>query len=194
MSDMSEQISSDRPVRRGRVRAAAVLLVVALAGSLAGAFATQSLGQGYGPPWHMTVMGPGHGPFGGPPLTPEQMAAHADRMVRHLSIEIDATADQQTKLEAIVKSAVTDLAPMRDKIMAARQEARALLTGPTVDRGAIEKLRTEQIANIDALTKRITQALGDVADVLTPDQRHKIDEMLPRPGDGGSYWHPWHRG
>jgi len=196
---MSEQISADRPVaRRGRGRAAAVMLVVALAGGLVGAFASQSLGQGYGPPWHMTVMGPGdlHGPFGGPPLTPEQMAAHADRIVRHLAIEIDASADQTAKLETIVKSAVTDLAPMRDKMMAARQEARALLTGPTVDRAAIEKLRAEQVANIDALTKRITQALGDVADVLTPDQRHKIDEMLPRPGDapGGGYWRTWHRG
>ena len=196
---MSEQISADRPVaRRGRGRAAAVMLVVALAGGLVGAFASQSLGQGYGPPWHMTVMGPGdlHGPFGGPPLTPEQMAAHADRIVRHLAIEIDASADQTAKLETIVKSAVTDLAPMRDKMVAARQQARALLTGPTVDRAAIEKLRAEQVANIDALTKRITQALGDVADVLTPDQRHKIDEMLPRPGDapGGGYWRTWHRG
>jgi protein CpxP len=195
---MSEQNSADRPVaRRARGRAAAVMLVVALAGGLVGAFATQSLGQGYGPPWHMTVMGPGgHGPFGGPPLTPEEMAAHADRMVRHLAIEIDASADQTAKLETIVKSAVTDLAPMRDKMMAARQQARGLLTGPTVDRAAIEKLRAEQVANIDALTKRITQTLGDIADVLTPDQRHKIDEMLPRPGDapGGGYWRMWHRG
>jgi len=197
---MSEQISTDRPVaRRGRGRAAAVMLVVALAGGLVGAFATQSLGQGYGPPWHMTVMGPGgfRGPFGGPPLTPEQMAERADHMVRHLAIEIDASADQTTKLEAIVKSAVTDLAPMREKMLAARQQARALLTGPTVDRAAIEKLRAEQVANIDALTKRITQALGDAADVLTPDQRHKIDEMLPVPGErggpGGGYWRMWHR-
>src|SRR5579864_9376058 len=113
---MSEQISSDRPAaRRSRGRGAAVLLVVALAGGLAGAFATQSLGQGA--PWHMTVMGPGggmHGPFGGAPLTPEQLTVRADHMVRHLAIEIDASADQTTKLEAIVKSAITDLMPVRD--------------------------------------------------------------------------------
>jgi periplasmic protein CpxP/Spy len=193
MSDMSEQVSSERPVRRGR--AAVVMLVVALAGGLVGAFATQSLGQGFGPPWHMTVMGSGlHGPFGGPPLSTDQIAERADHVVRHLAIELDATSDQTTKLEAIVKGAVIDLVPMRDKIMAARQQARTLLTGPTVDRAAIEKLRTEQIVNIDAVSKRITQAFADMADVLTPDQRRKIDEMLPRPGDGGGYWRAWHRG
>lgn len=193
MSDMSE-ISSARPARRGR--AAVVMLVVALAGGLVGAFATQSLGQGFGPPWHMTVMGPGglHGPFGGPPLTAAQIAEHADHMVRHLAIELDASADQTTKLETIVKGAVTDLVPLRDKIMAARVQARTLLTGPTVDRAAIEKLRAEQMANFDAVSKRIAQAFADMADVLTPDQRRKIDEMLPRPGEGGGYWHGWHRG
>ena len=194
---MSEQISSDRPAaRRGRGRTAAVLLVVALAGGLAGAFATQSLGQGFGPPWHMTVMGPGgmRGPFGGPPLTPEQMAERADHMVRHLAIEIDASADQTTKLQAIVKSAITDLAPMRGKIMAAHQQVRTLLTAPTIDRAAIEKLRAEQIANIDAVTKRVTQALGDAADVLTPEQRQKIGDMLPPRGERHGGWGMWHRG
>ncbi len=195
---MSEQIGSIPPVaRRSRARTVAGVLIVALAGGLVGAFATQSLGQGFGPPWHMTVMGPGgfHGPFGGPPLTAEQIAARADHMVRHLAIELDASADQTTKLEAIVKGAVTDLVPMREKIMAARQQARALLTGATVDRAAIEKLRAEQIANLDAVTKRITQALGDAADVLTPEQRRKIGDMLPPPGErGGGDWRMWHRG
>jgi Spy/CpxP family protein refolding chaperone len=189
---MSEQIGSARPAaRRGRGRTAAVLLVVALAGGLAGAFATQSLGQGFGPPWHMTVMGPGGSLHG--QLTPEQLTERADHIVRHLAIEIDASPEQTTKLEAIVKSMVTDLAPMRGKMMAAHQQVRALLTGPNVDRAAIEKLRAEQIANVDAVTKRITQALADAADVLTPDQRRKIGDMLPPPGERRR-WGMWHRG
>jgi len=190
---MSEQMSPAPRRRRGRTIAG--VLIVALAGGLVGAFATQSLGQGFGPPWHMTVMGPGggmHGPFGGPSLTPEQMAVRADHMVRHLAIEIDASAEQTAKLEAIVKGAVADLAPMREKIMAAHQQVRTLLTAPAVDRAAIEKLRSEQIANVDAVTRRITQALGDAADVLTSDQRRKIGDMLPPPGE--RRWGMWHRG
>ena len=198
---MSEQQNSERPARR-RGRTAAAVVIVALAGGLVGAFVSQSFsqgfGSGFGPPWHMTVRGPMMSPFGGP-LTAEQMADRADRMVRHVAIELDANADQQAKLEAIVKSAVTDLAPMRDKLLSARRQARDLLTQATVDRGAIEKLRAEQVATMDGLSKRIAQAVGDAAEVLTPDQRRKLGDMLPplgEPGRGGpgGYWHMWRQG
>jgi len=189
---MSDQLSSERP-RPRRGRAIAGVLIVALAGGLVGAFASQSFSQGFGPAWHMTV----GGPIGGP-LTQQQIADRADRMVRHLAIEIDANADQQAKLEAIVKAAIGDLAPMREKLMAARRQARDVLTAPTVDRAAIEKLRAEQIAAMDTLSKRLAQAVGDAAEVLTPDQRRKLGEMLPPVGDqdrgGGGYWRMWHRG
>jgi Spy/CpxP family protein refolding chaperone len=191
---MNDQPGSERPVRR-RGRAAAGVLIVALAGGLVGAFVSQAFSQGFGPPWHMTVRGPMMSPFGGP-LTTEQMVDRADRMVRHVAIEIDASADQQAKLEAIVKSAVTDLAPMREKVRTTHQKVRELLTAPTIDRGAIEKLRAEQIATIDTLSKRIAQAVGDAADVLNADQRRKLGDMLPPAGDGGGggYWRMWHRG
>jgi periplasmic protein CpxP/Spy len=189
---MTDQLNPQPPARH-RGRAAAVILGVALAGGLIGAFATTSLGQGFGPPWHMTV----RGPMG--PMTTEQLVDRADRAVRHVAIELDATPEQQQKLEAIVKSAVSDLAPMRDKVRTTHQRVRELLTAPTVDRAAIEKLRAEQIATMDTLSKRIAQAVGDAADVLNPDQRRKLGEMLPpmgEPGRGGpgGYWHMWHRG
>jgi Spy/CpxP family protein refolding chaperone len=136
--------------------------------------------------------------FGGP-LTTEQLVDRADRAVRHVAIELDATPEQQQKLEAIVKGAVTDLAPLRDKARATHQKVRELLTATTVDRAAIEKLRAEQVATMDTLSKRIAQAVGDAAEVLSPDQRRKLGDMLPplgEPGRGGpgGYWHMWRRG
>ena len=111
-------------------------------------------------------------------------------MIRHIAVEVDATAEQQEKLRGIVKNAVKDMLPMREKIFAARQQARDLLFGQSVDRAAIEKLRSEQIGTVDALSKRLTQALADAAEVLTPEQRRKLEGLLPPVGG----WRGWWRG
>jgi protein CpxP len=116
---------------------------------------------------------------------------HADRMIRHLAVEIDATTEQQDKLRAIVHGAVKDLLPVREKVLAARTAARELLTQQTIDRTAIEKLRADQLMIHDAASKRIVQAVADAAEVLTADQRRKISTMLQQHGGGGG---PWGRG
>jgi protein CpxP len=178
---MSEPSLPDRASpRHGRWRVTFAVLVTALVAGSLGAFVSTSSGQGFGPPWHAMM--------GGPP-TEAQIEDHADRMVRHVAIEIDATADQQSKLQGIVKAAVKDLFPMREKMQTARQQARDLLTQPSIDRAAIEKLRTEQMATFDTISKRLAQALGDAADVLSPEQRKKINDFLPPPG---AHWRPWH--
>jgi Spy/CpxP family protein refolding chaperone len=101
-------------------------------------------------------------------------------MVRHLAIEVDATAEQQEKLRGIVKSAVGDLIPMREKVRNARERVRSLLTQPTIDRTAIEAFRAEQIALADQASKRLAQALADAAEVLTPEQRQQVSEHMQR--------------
>jgi Spy/CpxP family protein refolding chaperone len=111
--------------------------------------------------------------------------SRADRMIRHLAVEIDATAEQQDKLRAIVRAAVKDLLPVREKMLAARATGRELLIQPTVDRAALEKLRADQIATHEAMSKQLVQAVTDAADVLSPEQRRKIADMLPAGGGWG---------
>ena len=83
---------------------------------------------------------------------------------------------------------------MREKVLSARQRGRVLLTQPSIDRAAIEALRAEQMALADAASKRFTQALGDVAEVLTPEQRRKIDDRLTEMRERRGFWHGWRRG
>jgi protein CpxP len=78
--------------------------------------------------------------------------------------------------------------PVREKVMAARVTGRELLTQQTIDRAALEKLRADQIALHDAASRRLIQAIGDAAEVLTPEQRRKISDMLPPRGGGGAVW------
>jgi len=174
---------------RGRGRGAALIVVLVLVAGLTGAAITRAFshgpgfGHGFGPGhWHGGMMG---GSF-----DPAQAEDRADRMVRHVAIELDATDAQQDKLRAVVKAAVKDLIPLREKAQSARLKARELLTQPTIDRAEIEKFRTEQVALADTFTKRVSQAIGDAAEILTPDQRRKLSDRLPPMGGPGR---PWNR-
>lgn len=127
-----------------------------------------------------------HGRRGGP-LDPAELDEHLDRMLKHLYVEIDATEAQRQKLEPIIKQAAKELMPLRDKVREARRQGMALLTAPQIDRGAIERLRAEQIAAADEASKRFVRALADVAEVLTPEQRKTAAARLQRRRHG----HRW---
>ena len=175
---------------RNVLAALAVVLVSGVGGALVSQqVSAQAFGPGpFGGGWHGGgFMGR---PFGGP-MDPAFIQDRADRIVRHVAVEIDATADQQEKLRAIVKSAVNDLVPMRDKAAAMRERAHTLLGQTSLTRADIEALRTEQMALADAFTKRVAQALGDASDVVTPEQRKKLDDLITA---RRAYWHGWRRG
>ena len=180
-----DQIPS-RSSRRGRRGTFLIaLLAVALLAGLGGSMLSSAFGQPFG--WHH--VGWRGGMFGGPP-TPAQIDDRIDRMTKHMAIELDATADQQVKIASIAKAAVGDLLPLREKAHAARAQALALLTAPTIDRTAIERLRAEQIALAETASKRIAQALADTAEVLSPEQRRKVADWMTF----GGPWARWHRG
>jgi len=125
------------------------------------------------------------GAFGALP-SQAQIDQRIDFMTKQLGSEVGATADQQAK---IAKSAAADLRAMVQKAEAARGQAVALLSAPTIDRAAIERLVVDQIALAEAATKRIGQLLVDAAEVLTPEQRRKLGDWILREGP----WARWYR-
>ena len=192
MSDQANTPQMPQPKPRRGLRNTWVIVLV-LAAGLTGAVATKafSSGAGFGPGrWHEGFMNRA--------FDPAQTEARADRMVRHLAIELDANNEQEDKLRAVVKSTLRDVLPMREKVQSARLQARKLLTEPTINRAEIERLRAEQIALADTFSKRVAQALGDAGEILTPEQRRKLDEHLPpaggsmmRMGGPGRGWNRW---
>ena len=184
MTETQPSLSPTPAPRRGRRRWLFVT-TVALAAAFSGALATSAVSQyGYGPGHHWR----GHW---GRSMSPEQIQDRVDRAVRHVAVEIDATPEQQDKLRAIAKDAVRDLIPMRDKARSARERGASLLTQPNLDRAAIEAFRTEQMTLADEASKRFSKALGDVAEVLTPEQRAKVQEHLQW---RRNHWRRWDRG
>lgn len=176
--NMNDDSTSERPAPRRRLRRRLIVAAVAVLGAVA-AFA--SFPAGHRILAHVPVFGADLAAAAAAPfedgMTAAAVEARADRAVRHLAIEIDATPQQQEKLQAIVRDAVNDLLPVRDKLMAARATARDLLTADTVDRAAIEKFRNDLLATHDGVSKRVLQAVADAAEVLTPEQRRKIADM-----------------
>ena len=112
----------------------------------------------------------------GEPLSDAQI----DRMLRHLYVEIDATEDQKQRLAPIVKDAVKDLAPLREKFHATRAQAIELFTQDRIDPVAIESLRTEKLRLADEASRRFSRALAEAAEVLTPEQRKTLAQRFER--------------
>ena len=129
------------PNRRTLIVAALVLVA-----GLTGAAATKAFSQGPGG-W-----GPGFFHHHGP-MSQAQIEERADKMVRHLAVEVDATNEQQDKLRGIMRAAVKDVVPAAERARNARLQGRELLAAPTINRADLEKLRAEQIASADAVSQ-----------------------------------------
>lgn len=115
--------------------------------------------------------GPRHGGMmmGGPMMG----GPHADRMLD----AVNASADQRTQIKQIMDAARADLKAQREAGRALHDQMRQLFTQPTVDARAAETLRQQQLAQHDAASKRMMQAMLDVSRVLTPEQRAKLADM-----------------
>ncbi len=152
---------------RGWFRRAGILAGIA---ALAGGLCLQAQAHG----------GPG-GPFGGyqgGPMKPAQIEERTERMLKHMYVELDAMPDQQKRIAPIVRQLAKELAPMRGQMMETRKQAMGLMTADTIDRAAIERMRGERLQRMEAVSKRISQAMGDVAEILTPAQRKKFAERM----------------
>lgn len=100
----------------------------------------------------------------------------------------DVTAQQKEEMEGIVASLQKDIEPLLAEFGDTREEAIELLTAETIDRDALETLRTESIAAIDAATLRASTALVELAELLTPEQRAELGKGIDGGFGPGRHW------
>lgn len=165
---MTDIHNTYRPkARRGlkAVAAAAVLAVAAGAGITAWAQGPHGGMGGRG--HHAAHAMHGGGLFMG---SPERI----DRLLDGLN----ATEAQRTQIKQIARAAAQDLKAQHEQSRALRDKAAALFTAPAVDAAAAESLRQQMLAQHDAASRRVTQAMVDAANVLTPEQRSQLGERL----------------
>lgn len=99
-----------------------------------------------------------------------------ERRLGYVLDAIDATPEQSEKLKAIVTRTRDEMRSTREGFIDARDQFAEILGAPTIDRTAAEKLRAERIQAVDDASKKLTTALLDAAEVLTPEQRAEILE------------------
>lgn len=121
---------------------------------------------------------------GGHSMNPERMQARLERGVGYMVWQIGGTTEQRDKIVAIAKSAMTEVTGLRKQRAEMRAQGLALLKAPSVDRTAIEKLRADGMALAETASKRMSQAMADAAEVLTPEQRVKLAEKMEARGKG----------
>jgi Spy/CpxP family protein refolding chaperone len=121
-----------------------------------------------------------HRLHGGRSADPEAAREHVKMGVKWVLGYVDATPEQEQKVQAIAQDALGDLLPLRESHHANRKAIHDALAGATIDREALEQARRAEIKLADQASARLAQAVVDAADVLTPEQRTKLAEAAHR--------------
>jgi len=155
------------------IRLTLATAVLAMAGLVSqAAFAAPTDGPMGGPAMQHGMGGPGG--MGG-------MHGHMDgrRLGRMLDL-VNATPDQRSQIKTIMDAAHKDLAALHENGRKLHEQSQSLFTQPNLDARAAETLRQQMLAQHDAASKRMLQAMLDAAKVLTPEQRKLLGDKMAR--------------
>ena len=104
-------------------------------------------------------------------------------MLGRMLDRVNATPQQRTQIEQILKANVDAMRAQRDSRIELRNEALKLFAQPTVDANALEALREKQMAQHIAASKRMTAAMLEISRVLTPEQRKQMTDYMQQRSD-----------
>jgi periplasmic protein CpxP/Spy len=121
-----------------------------------------------------------HGMMMGSMHSAADVSDHVDHVLKHLYVEIDATAAQKAQIDPLVKQAVSDLLPLHSQLGASHARVMQALAQTPVDRAALETARAEHLQLADQASKRFVQLIADVGDVLTPAQRKTFTDHIEK--------------
>jgi protein CpxP len=138
-----------------------------LALPLAGALALPAV-QAFAGPWHG---GDGAGEMGG--------FGAARRMGKMLDVA-GASDAQRAQIKSIWAGLKPQLQATREQGQKVHGELRKALTAATIDTAQVERLRKEGIQIADKASTLVTQGIVQSAQVLTPEQRQKVANEMPR--------------
>lgn len=133
----------------------AIILVVAA--GMAGTVLAQGPGRGFGP-------GAGFG-------------RHSGWMLRHMTKELNLTADQQTQIKSIMQAQKAKVQPLMQQLRQNEQAQNANITG-TFDEAQARTFAGQQAQLMTDLIVERQRTKSQIYAVLTPEQRQKAQQLL----------------
>jgi len=119
----------------------------------------------------------------------DHASRHGDpmkRMTEKLLQRVKATPEQRAQIQKIMETQGKDLASQHGQHRQHHEQMMALLSAPTIDAQAVEKLRRDGVAQHDQHSQKMTQLMVSVAQVLTPEQRQIVaKDLRDMAGRGG---------
>jgi len=161
----SDITHSSKPKRRGMLWGGLLTIIVGI--TIGGAIA-------YAVPGHFGTFAAMHGGAMQGDFSPERASQHIKKAVTWVLDDVDASSEQKAKVNDIFQNALKELLPLHEQLHGAHQQVVQLMSQATIDRAALEQIRASQIVLLDTASKRLTQAIEDASEVLTPEQRQKL--------------------
>ena len=93
---------------------------------------------------------------------------------------IQASADQRARAKSVVENAIRDLYPTKEQHRQNRETLMQALLQPSVDRAALERARQSELQLAETVSTRLVDALAEISEILTPDQRAEVAEQISR--------------
>jgi Spy/CpxP family protein refolding chaperone len=180
MSESNAAVTQpEAPKSRGRRWLWLGLAAALLGGTILGGRALVGTSMAAAAAWHG---GGGHGPFGlwrGRAVhDPEQARRHAEFAVRWVLRSVGATDAQQQQVQSIVGGLIDEIHGLAPVHQENRQAFLDELSRPTIDRAALDRLRSAELDLFDQTSLKVVEAFAEIAEVLTPEQRRELMEAV----------------
>ena len=119
---------------------------------------------------------------------------HVERAVNRFARWIDASEEQEARIRDVATRTLSELSESQGDYADLRGALIDELRKPEIDRGALERVRREQLDRLETLSSSLVDAIAEIGSVLTPEQRDELAEIAESFGprdDDARRWRRW---
>lgn len=113
-------------------------------------------------------------------MTEEEAREHAQDVTEFVLARVDASAEQEARMDQVLERLVPDLLALRPERQALVAELQAALGAEQVDPARIEAIRLKGLELASRASERASRALAEAAQVLSASQRAELVEHWRR--------------